>query len=951
MAFTKVTGPGVSTTSNYRVGVLTATKFVGPMEASGTSDFTNINVTGVATVGFLTATDVWVSGAVTATTYHGSGANLTGIAGGVAGINTVGLSTFKDILVSGISTFKGDVLWDNSTNAGKDILWDESDNSLNFSENVSIKLNDSSGGQNASLSNGGSGLSIAAFSGGTVKIAAAGGTWIRNQAGEFNIKCNPNASTDLYYANVKTLETVSGGAKVTGDITISDKIIHDGDTNTAIRFPAADTITAETGGTERVRIDSSGRTGFGVVPNATFSENARITIQGTGTNESIYSNINGTGIGTHFTLTNGSSARCRIGTNGTSLWLASNNNSEQLRLDPNGRLLLGGIGNTESDVRLYVHNSGAAGSQLQFTGNGSGTGNSDGFRVGYNGSGGQLWLFENQYVRIATNNAERLRIQSDGKIGVNRTANMTTWFDINHGSTSTPETNLMLSGSAITAGGGTGIFLKSSSNTTLNRYGTRIHSIREASNNGASSLVISNENAGASGLVEALRITSAGTVGINNTPSTGTFTVKNINDSSHNALECINDNGNVVSGFSQASDGDGSFFAKLNNGTLTHYFRSDNVSYINNTQAFIMGASSGIANCKYGGSGVFGPRYQMLSNDTSFGHGLGIFNFRDGSGNPAIPALLRMGLSRNDTTGSNGRILNNDTVAAVEFMGNDGTQFVDCVRIDAQVDGAPNTNDMPGRLVILTTSDNSSTVTERLRITSYGHVKIPDDGKFVCGAADDLQIHHTSSVNHIRSHNGDVVIGTQGNHRVILGAYYNAGGGGDTVEVWGGANFLPATNDAIDLGENSHKWDDIYATNGSIQTSDQNNKDNIVTSDLGLTFVNKLSPKSYKFKGKTRTHYGLIAQDVETVLSDISKPTSGFGGFIKTDVADQKYDERDQAHDRIPSGKAIGDVKIAAHTEYGLRYTEFVGPLIKAVQELSAEVETLKTEVAALKAA
>ena len=158
-----------------------------------------------------------------------------------------------------------------------------------------------------------------------------------------------------------------------------------------------------------------------------------------------------------------------------------------------------------------------------------------------------------------------------------------------------------------------------------------------------------------------------------------------------------------------------------------------------------------------------------------------------------------------------------------------------------------------------------------------------------------MQIHHTSSVNHIRSHNGDVVIGTNGNHRVILGAYYNAAGGGDTVEVWGGANFLPATNDAIDLGENSHKWDDIYATNGSIQTSDQNNKDNIVTSDLGLTFVNKLSPKSYKFKGKTRTHYGLIAQDVETVLSNISKPTSGFGGFIKTDVADQKYDERDQA--------------------------------------------------------
>lgn len=43
-----------------------------------------------------------------------------------------------------------------------------------------------------------------------------------------------------------------------GDLTIADKIIHAGDTNTAIRFPAADTVTVETNGVERVRIDASG---------------------------------------------------------------------------------------------------------------------------------------------------------------------------------------------------------------------------------------------------------------------------------------------------------------------------------------------------------------------------------------------------------------------------------------------------------------------------------------------------------------------------------------------------------------------------------------------------------------------------------------------------------------------------------------------------------------------
>ena len=45
----------------------------------------------------------------------------------------------------------------------------------------------------------------------------------------------------------------------TGDVDIADKIIHTGDTNTAIRFPAADTFAVETGGGEALRVDSSQR--------------------------------------------------------------------------------------------------------------------------------------------------------------------------------------------------------------------------------------------------------------------------------------------------------------------------------------------------------------------------------------------------------------------------------------------------------------------------------------------------------------------------------------------------------------------------------------------------------------------------------------------------------------------------------------------------------------------
>ena len=211
-----------------------------------------------------------------------------------------------------------------------------------------------------------------------------------------------------------------------------------------------------------------------------------------------------------------------------------------------------------------------------------------------------------------------------------------------------------------------------------------------------------------------------------------------------------------------------------------------------------------------------------------------------------------------------------------------------------------------------------------------------DDVKVKFGTGNDLEIFHdpdggdsSAAITKIMANNGDLRIGTQLNKRVILGAYYDAAGGGDTLEIWGGSNIVPAANDTMDCGETNHKWDDIYATNGTIQTSDRNDKDNITTSDLGLSFINKLSPKSYKFKGKTRTHYGLVSQDVETVLGDISKPTSGFAGFIKTDSS---------------------EAKDGSSYNYGLRYNEFIGPLVKAVQELSAEVETLKTKVAALEA-
>ena len=60
----------------------------------------------------------------------------------------------------------------------------------------------------------------------------------------------------------------------TGDVSIPDTIVHTGDTNTKIRFPAADTFTVETAGTEHLRVTSGGElqvtggTGANVIINA-----------------------------------------------------------------------------------------------------------------------------------------------------------------------------------------------------------------------------------------------------------------------------------------------------------------------------------------------------------------------------------------------------------------------------------------------------------------------------------------------------------------------------------------------------------------------------------------------------------------------------------------------------------------------------------------------------------
>ena len=143
-----------------------------------------------------------------------------------------------------------------------------------------------------------------------------------------------------------------------------------------------------------------------------------------------------------------------------------------------------------------------------------------------------------------------------------------------------------------------------------------------------------------------------------------------------------------------------------------------------------------------------------------------------------------------------------------------------------------------------------------------------------------------------------------------------AGGGSpsDNVAISASGYIVPGLPDIYDIGTANLPWNNIYANNGTINTSDENKKENIVTSDLGLDFINELTPISYRFISGSRTHYGLGAQSVETTLELVGKDSMDFAGLI-------------------------------TGSNYALRYHEFISPMIRAIQELTNKVTQLESQI------
>ena len=92
--------------------------------------------------------------------------------------------------------------------------------------------------------------------------------------------------------------------------------------------------------------------------------------------------------------------------------------------------------------------------------------------------------------------------------------------------------------------------------------------------------------------------------------------------------------------------------------------------------------------------------------------------------NSAVQPYFSFTKSRGATVGDYTVVANADRLGTVGFYGADGTGLVLGALIQAEVDGTPGLNDMPGRLVFSTTADGASSPTERMRIDSAGQVTI-----------------------------------------------------------------------------------------------------------------------------------------------------------------------------------------------------------------------------------
>ncbi len=143
-----------------------------------------------------------------------------------------------------------------------------------------------------------------------------------------------------------------------------------------------------------------------------------------------------------------------------------------------------------------------------------------------------------------------------------------------------------------------------------------------------------------------------------------------------------------------------------------------------------------------------------------------------------------------------------------------------------------------------------------------------------------------------------------------------------------GANSTVTGSNQVQLGDSTSN---VYAQSALNIRSDLRDKTDIRDTVLGLDFINKLRPVDFRWdmredyieqvkdgsKKRDRFHHGLIAQEVKSTMDNLNVDFAGY-----------------QDH-KINGGKDV----------LTIGYEELIGPLIKSIQELTAEIAFLKSQL------
>ena len=159
-----------------------------------------------------------------------------------------------------------------------------------------------------------------------------------------------------------------------------------------------------------------------------------------------------------------------------------------------------------------------------------------------------------------------------------------------------------------------------------------------------------------------------------------------------------------------------------------------------------------------------------------------------------------------------------------------------------------------------------------------------------------------------------------------------------TNEILVSDTFSPLTNGSQDLGISSKRWTAVFASTGTINTSDERLKENIKPLNYGLDHILQLKPITFKWKeekeddfvipsDKKETKLGLIAQDVQKVIPDVILDKEWFVDGENPESGLQEIEAE----------------------RLGISYSELIPVTVKAIQEQQVEIDELKKKNEQLK--